>query len=635
MDAKADQLKCPEIRFYSTVDVPGLDDCLLDSNCPPEDLPSLEDLLKSSGSALLLCCRGSLQDPQLCEKIREGFEPLDLHVIYLGSLQDWKEAHLPNEILHAVLGPQTSAEEILIALESLRTHQQGVQECASLQSRLDHQQAEMDRVLAISQALVAQDDLDTLLRLMLEECMDLTCADAGSLFLVDTLRGLPKDLVVRISQTRSIVDCTSYDAFKLPLNRKSIAGYVALTGEPLIIEDVHHLDSSLGISFDQCYDLSQGYRSKSMLAVPLIDHRKRIIGVMQLINAKPCNTAFRDLEDLETHTKPFSAAGQNLVMAVAGQAAVAIENTWLYTEIEDLFSSFVNASVTAIESRDPSTGGHSSRVADLTIALAEAVDRCTEGEFARIFFTAAQIRELRYASLLHDFGKVGVRENVLVKPRKLTDLALCKVNSRLLWLKKELEFREARMEPLPLTLSVVEECFELVKEANEPRPLSKPVAERLPEIASLEFLDWQGKRRRLLSELELEVLLIPRGSLTPSEWVDMQSHVIHTRDFLDQIPWTGDLAQVPYFAGSHHEKLDGTGYPNGVRAADIPLEGRIMAIADIFDALTASDRCYKKAIPLDRALQILRFEAKDGHIDTALLDLFVDQGLYAVVLSKT
>jgi response regulator RpfG family c-di-GMP phosphodiesterase len=323
---------------------------------------------------------------------------------------------------------------------------------------------------------------------------------------------------------------------------------------------------------------------------------------------------------------------------------VALENSRLYQSIEALFEGFVQASVTAIESRDPATSGHSFRVADLTVRLAAAVDRVDAGPFRSVSFSAAEMKEIRYASLLHDFGKVGVREEVLVKARKLHPTHLDLIRLRADLIKRGIELRYARRKMDWLVRSgrrgfdaqaeawdaelaaLVEELdrgLKAVAVANEPSLLAEQFVDDIQHLAVRAFLDHLGEPQTLITPPEAKILGIRRGSLTDEEFRDIQSHVVHTFQFLSQIPWTRDLRGVPRIAASHHEKLDGSGYPAAKRAPEIPIQTRMMTIADIFDALSAGDRPYKPAVPVERALDILQQERRAGAIDADLLDLFV------------
>jgi len=339
-------------------------------------------------------------------------------------------------------------------------------------------------------------------------------------------------------------------------------------------------------------------------------------------------------------------------MSLASQAAVALVNTRLIADIKSLFESFVQASVTAIESRDPTTSGHSGRVAELTVGLAQKVDGASSGLFAPVRFSRDQIQEVRYASLLHDFGKVGVREKVLVKAKKLFYGELLALRQRFGVIKRtaEAEYLRAKvacletggdreaLRALDLKHAAhqkeIDAALDVVVKSNEPSVLEANTAAALIELPNLSYLDVDGVNRPYITANELEALSIRRGSLSEEERVEIESHVTHTFRFLSQIPWTGEFARVPEIAFAHHEKLDGTGYPRRLKAADIPLQSRMMTISDIFDALVAWDRPYKKAVPIQKALDILHYEASHGKLDADLLQVFIEARVYELTASR-
>ena len=305
--------------------------------------------------------------------------------------------------------------------------------------------------------------------------------------------------------------------------------------------------------------------------------------------------------------------------------------------------------MTAIESRDPTTFGHSERVAKLTVALAETVDRLDSGPYKDIHFTREDIREIRYASILHDFGKVGVREEVLVKAKKLYPPQLELIKKRFQYIRKALElegYRKKLDHVLRNGNQGYEECFALIDgeqgrelqnldeflqhilQANEPTVLPEKTSEKLVQIAGWSFDDPSGPTEPLLTPEELQLLSITKGSLNPDERLQIESHVIHSFRFLSQIPWTKELKRVPEIARAHHEKLDGSGYPYHMKAEEIPFQSKMMTISDIFDALTARDRPYKRAVPIDRALTIIGDEVKSQLLDPVLFNLFVEAKIY-------
>ena len=508
-----------------------------------------------------------------------------------------------------------------------------------------------DRLLEVGLALNAERDPDRVLRLILHHARSITHADAGSIYLVED-EG--RSLRFAISENDSVD--APLEAFTMPVTDGSIVGASVLTGRVIRIDDLYASGESqaLGRVFkhDRSFDERFGYQTRSMLTTPMISPDGRVLAVIQLINAKagarPALPRVRKLvtrDDFVVRVRPFTDEDERLCSSLAAQAAVALESARLYAEIQSLFEGFVRASVHAIEQRDPTTSGHSQRVADLTVDLAKAADRAPDGAFGAVTFSPEELREIEYAGLLHDFGKVGVREEVLVKAKKLyphqlelvlarfdhmrTQLQLELLKARLHACTRGQEIDPREEEEHAARLRHLEEMAAVVLEANEPTVLPREVSGRLHEVASVTFPGPRGEPLSLLTPTDLDALLIRRGSLTDGERIEIQSHVVHTYNFLVRIPWGATLRRVPEIAGKHHEYLDGTGYPTAAAADEIPLQARMMTVSDIFDALTASDRPYKRAVPVDRALAILEDEAGRGKVDRDVLRLFIDAKVYA------
>jgi HD-GYP domain-containing protein (c-di-GMP phosphodiesterase class II) len=507
--------------------------------------------------------------------------------------------------------------------------------------------SDLETLNKIGVALSTERNTDSLLELILSKSREITSADAGSLYLVEEESSGGKHLVFKLTQNDSI--SVPFRQFTLPIDTRSIAGYAAATGEILNIKDayrIRNLPFLLNRDFDQMF----GYRTKSMMVIPMKNQKDEVIGVLQLINSKlHPGVKLTSPKIVGEEVGPFSPQSQDLAASLASQAAVALENNLLYRDIEKLLEGFVRASVTAIESRDPTTFGHSERVAKLTVALAEAVDRADSGPYKDIHFTREDIREIRYASILHDFGKVGVREEVLVKAKKLYPSQLELVKKRFQYIRKSLEL-EAYRKKLEHVLrngnKEYEECFALIDreqsrerenlneflqhiiEANEPTVLPEKISKNLVEVAGWNFDDPAGPTEPLLNPEELQLLSISKGSLNAEERMQIESHVIHSYRFLNQIPWTKELMRVPEIARAHHEKLDGSGYPYHMTAQDIPFQSKMMTISDVFDALTACDRPYKHAVPAEEALHIIGEEVKSQLIDRTLFELFVEAKIY-------
>jgi len=512
---------------------------------------------------------------------------------------------------------------------------------------------ELETLNKIGVALSTERNPDALLELILTKSREITGCDAGSLYLAEEDPEGAKHLVFKLTQSDS--HSVPFRQFTLPIDTRSIAGYAAATGNILNIKDAYRI-RNLPFRLNRDFDQKFGYRTKSILVVPMKNQKDEVIGVLQLINAKR-NPAVKLATRQIVHREviPFSERSQELASSLASQAAVALENSLLYREIENLFEGFVKASVLAIESRDPTTFGHSERVAKLTVGLAEAVDRSDAGPYRDIHFTSQDIREIRYASILHDFGKVGVREEVLVKAKKLYPSQIEFINKRFQYIRKVLELDAYRKkldhvltngnqnyQPFFAEIETAEgkelqqldEFLSHVLQANEPTVLPVKTSEKLVEIAGWSFQDPSGPTEPLLTAEELRFLTIPKGSLDPEERVQIESHVIHSFRFLSQIPWTKELRRIPLIAKAHHEKLDGSGYPYHMKAEEIPFQAKMMTISDIFDALTARDRPYKRAVPMERALDIIGQEVKSQLLDPVLFQLFVEAKIFQITAKE-
>ena len=495
----------------------------------------------------------------------------------------------------------------------------------------------MERLHEVGRALASEQNLDRLLDLILTKARELLKAEAGSIYLL-TGEGDRRELLFAHTQNAKVL--LPFHRILMPVSNRTLAGFVALSRESLNIQDVYRISEEAPYRFNDSFDRQAGYHTTSVLVVPMLDTEGQVLGILQLLNR---------LDEDSGGGGVFTTEDQNLAQSLAGQAAVAVKNAQLREEIEQLFEGFVAASVTAIEARDPVTSGHSGRVADLTVGLAEAVNATPNGTYGDLVFTDRQLREVRYASLLHDFGKVGVREQVLVKAKKLDPSRLEMILQRLR--QRELEealdllsqawrsgerFDGARWDQVVRDRqSVTEQLMLLVRQSNEPTVLAQEVADGLGLLQDLTYTHWTGERRELVEPESMASLRIRKGSLSEAERLEIESHVTHTFRFLERIPWTRDLSGIPEIAYAHHERLTGHGYPRRLGAPEIPVQSRAMAIADVFDALTAQDRPYKGAVPLERSLAILQEEARDGALDHPLLDLFIEAKVFERTVPRT
>jgi HD-GYP domain-containing protein (c-di-GMP phosphodiesterase class II) len=571
-------------------------------------------------------------------------------LILLGHPEEPDLSQAMNLGLASLLPEDPSNEELYVAVQRSLDLADARDRAERRGKWLRRYRYELGELIDIARAMTTERVVDKLFSVILEKSRYVTGADAGSLYVVE---GDEREHRLRFKLTQN--DSVSFDwrEFTMPIANKSIAGTVALSCKPLSIPDVYELPPGSPFQFDRSFDERIGYRTKSMLVAPLVSQQGEVIGVIQLINKK------RDTEkkllttrDVQEQVMPFDERSEELLGMVAAQAGVSLENAMLYDEIRRLFEGFVKASVEAIESRDPTTSGHSRRVADLTVELAKVVDGESHGPYKDAFFSREDLRELEYASLLHDFGKIGVRERVLVKAKKLYDEALDAIRRRFDYVAKccendvlcrKITVLERggsaddlkRLDEELLARKVdLEKSYGTILSANEPSVLAQGDFDRITVIAKETYVDLRGDVQRLLTDEEVEALSVRRGSLTTQEFDEIRGHVSHTYRFLSQIPWGKALRRVPIIAGAHHERLNGTGYPNRLRAEEIPVQSKMMSISDIYDALTASDRPYKKAVPVERALEILDFSVKDQHVDADLVRIFREARIWERALSR-
>ena len=524
---------------------------------------------------------------------------------------------------------------------------------------------DQEDLIDIGKSLSLEKDMDKLLRSILTLSKRITGADAGSIYLVEDLEGKDKQLRFKYSHTFS--KDIPLEEFVMPYDTNSMAGYVAVTGKVLNIPDVYKLSKDDPVSHNPTFDEENNYRTKSMLTVPMRNHIDEIIGVIQLLNSKEDsdgnkgitgNEAFEILlqtpEDFENKVVPFAERYERLMEAVASQAAIAIENNRMIKQIEQQFEEFVKASVTAIESRDIATSGHSFRIAEICKEIARAINREKNGVFKDITFSETEIKELEFAALLHDFGKVYIDIAIFMKGKKLfpKDFENVMLKFNYLYRLVELSYYMDKTKLLESNsadvhdrsriaernrkkeerLEAIKKLMEEIQLLNEPTVTDVDPEEVINEICceidDIDCCDIEGKEIEVLTEDEKMNLEIKRGSLNPIERSEIESHVMHTYNFVSKIPWPPEYKHIPEIALKHHEKLDGTGYPNGLKGDEIPIQARMMAIADVYDALIATDRPYKKAIPLQKALDILQEEAERNKLDKDLLDIFLRYQIY-------
>jgi HD-GYP domain-containing protein (c-di-GMP phosphodiesterase class II) len=440
-------------------------------------------------------------------------------------------------------------------------------------------------LLATGQLLSSEVSLERLLALVMAQTTEVLGAERSSLFLVDPERG---ELWSKVAQGIDDV------VLRFPIDR-GIAGWVARSGQAVNLADAYQ-----DPRFNPDIDRGTGFRTRSMLVLPLKNRRGEVLGVVQALNKRS--------------GRPFDDEDVAILSALAAQAAISIENALLYERIEALFEAFVGTIVAAVDARDPTTAGHSHRVAEYALNLARAVHHARSGALAGRCFSREELRALRYAAILHDVGKIGVREQVLCKRYTLLrpELALVEERVRRARVEAELEALRASRPVDAEQAAFLERLLALVGRRRYPGAIAAAETEDLA----------RARGDGLLTDRQFQGLSLRDGNLTGDEWADMRSHVSKSYDLLVQIPWPEPLDRVPVIAGSHHEKIDGSGYPRGLRAADYPFEGQLLCVADIYDALTASDRPYKRSYDRGEAHAILLEEAGQGRLDRVLVDLF-------------
>lgn len=504
------------------------------------------------------------------------------------------------------------------------------------------------KLTQIGSALSAERNLDALLEMIVEEAMNFTNADGGTIYIMTPDE---RGIAFKILRTRSLnfkmggpsgkpIPFPPVKLFKDDgsRNEQQVSAYVALTGQTVNIPDVYEVE---GFDFQgtKGFDKNTGYRSKSMMVVAMRNHENEIIGVLQLLNAM----------DHKSEVIPFSGEYQELIESLASQAAVALTTTQLIHDLRQLLDSFIQVIASAIDEKSPYTGGHIRRVAELTQGIAKAMGDTQDGKYADFTMNQDEHNELRIAAWMHDIGKITTPEYVVDKATKLETIydRVNTVISKFEIIKRDAEVQrmqevvaisasrarnkkarlaeaqaafDARMKKIDEDIAFIKTCNiggEFMEDAK---------IERLKQIGQ-QKIRMEGADLPLLTDNEIYNLSIRRGTLTEEERIVIQNHVVLTIKMLQKLPWPKKLSRVTEWAGGHHEKLDGSGYPNGLKAEDLTTQARIMAVADIFEALTAADRPYKPGKKISECIKILLFMVKDNHIDKDIVDFFIKTGL--------
>ena len=506
-------------------------------------------------------------------------------------------------------------------------------------NRIKFLEDRLHRLSEIGMALSTEKDTDRLFEMILEEAKNITQADGRTLYSVNQDGDLDFE-ILRNDSMKTIMGGTS--GKKIPYypvhlwlddktpNQKNVSAYVALTGKTVNIKDAYEEE---GFDFEgtKNFDKKSGYRSKSFLTVPLKNHENEIIGVMQLINAQNENG----------DVIPFNKEMQEQIESLASQGAVALTNKRLVEELKTLFEAFIKLIATAIDRKSEYTGGHCERVPVITMMLADAVAKIDHGKYKDFTMNEDERYELYIAAWLHDCGKVATPPHVVDKGTKLetifdrielikTRMELLKRDAEIVFLKQQLDNKNKQDYDKKYldTIKKIDENMKFLEECNIGGEYMNPeLQERVREIGSQKIFI-NGREQNFLSKEEIDNLNIPKGTLLPKEREIINDHIVITIEMLEQLPYPKNLRNVPEFAGGHHEKMDGTGYPKGLKKEQMSTQAKIMAIADIYEALTAADRPYKDGKKLSQAMRIMGFMRNDYHIDEDLFEIFVTSGIY-------
>ncbi|MDT8991419.1 HD domain-containing phosphohydrolase [Curvibacter sp. APW13] len=510
----------------------------------------------------------------------------------------------------------------------------------------------LDQLNEIGVSLSRERDINRLLESILIAAKEITHADGGTLYRVTEDGQSLRFEIMRTDSLGIARGGTAKEGINLPTlplhlpdgrpNDSLVAAYAAIHHETVNIADAY-TEPNFDFSGTKQFDLRTGYRSQSFLAVPMKNHEGEIIGVLQLINAKHPVTG---------QVVSFHMADQSLAESLASQAAIAITNRDLVIQLESLFEAFIGLINLAVDEKSQHTGGHCQRVPELTLMLADAANAATQGPLASFHMSERDRYELKIAALLHDCGKVTTPVHVVDKATKLqtlfdrvellqTRFEVVRRDAQIAALEAKLELatgtepdRIAKMQAiddaLAGTLQRIAEDSDFVREVNRGgEAMSEADIERVQSLRERYHWTPHGSTSQaFLSADEAENLSIRAGTLTAKERDIINYHIVATIKMLEQLPWPKHLKNVPEYAGGHHERMDGKGYPKGLKRDQMSVQARIMGIADIFEALTAKDRPYKQGMKLSQAMDIMRRFKANGHIDPDLFDVFASSGVY-------
>lgn len=514
---------------------------------------------------------------------------------------------------------------------TIKYHQSVSEQVKGVVNEILKYRKQKHQLIELSTALSKHNELGTLLSLILNKSCDIMNADAGSIYIRERQgpgRPLTNKLRFKVSLNYSVEFKTS-EEFTIDIDKNRISGYVAATGESLNIKDVYELDDSVPYKFSSDLDERFNYRIKSMLTVPLKNIEGEVVGVLQLMNKKNDPSVKLTSPEIVLETVvDFSYTDEVFLQSIGALAAVSIERTQLYESIEHIFEGFLSSSIAAIDERDRVTSGHSRRVMGYVMAFIEAINKCTEGVFKDISFSNDQKRQFKFAALLHDIGKIGVPERLLTKEHHLPKGEFAAVLSRFDTIRFQVGLKETDKRLSWSSLEEVENDRLLLEHINNSGFLSDEEFKQLLTLKKKYYTNSYGEEVPLLTEEEFEALSVRRGNLTERERDVINSHAVSSQRILSKISWTPELERIPDIAAHHHERLDGTGYPDGLTKEEMQLEEKILSVVDVYDAIVAQDRPYKPAMPPSKAIDILSAEARTGHLDPDVVDFFITKDIY-------
>ncbi len=512
--------------------------------------------------------------------------------------------------------------------------------------KIKYLQEQIYRLSEIGMALSTEKNTDALFEMILDEATRITRADGRTLYTINKEGNLNFEILGNDTMNQRMGGTSGleipYYPVKLYLkngkpNNSNVSAYVALTGETVNIKDAYETKKGFDFSGTKAFDKKNKYRSKSFLTVPLKNHENEIIGVMQLINAR----------NERNQVISFDDSMQKQVESLSSQGAVALTNKRLVEELKTLFEAFIKLIATAIDKKSNYTGGHCERVPIITMMLADAMHNIKEGKFKDFSMTEEERYELYIAAWLHDCGKVATPPHIVDKSTKLetifdrielikTRMEILKRDAEIVFLKSQLNGKDSKNSDKKYNEKIkqIDDNFKFLQSCNIGGEFMLPEKQKRVEEIAKEIIILDGKKQFVLNEEEVRNLNIAKGTLLPEEREIINDHIVITIEMLEQLPYPKQLKNVPEFAGGHHEKLDGTGYPKKLKANEMSVQAKIMAIADIYEALTAADRPYKDGKRLSQAMRIMGFMKNDYHIDEDIFELFVKSGVYRQYADK-